>query len=311
MKSGEFLWEQAYRPDTIDRVGLPIKLKNQFKEFIKEDEIGNMIFFGTPGTGKTTTAIALCKDIGADYKVIKASDDNGIDFFRRDVKNFASSSSLRGGIKVVILDEGDYLTAGAQALIRGMTEDVSQHCRFIITCNYPNKLISAIQDRMQMVSFNSYDGDKDKAQAMMVVYHNLSNMLKSEEVKFDTKVLKTFLAKNFPANRHIVKELQLYCQYTKVLDVGILAVKDKDIDSIFLLLKKKNYKNMRQWAAENSLDISQIINLMFNSLDKYVAEDSIISFISILEDYQRNLHVPSLEIHLTMMALEMMGCDYK
>ena len=141
------LFVEKYRPKTVEDCILPERLKKTFQEFVNRGEIPNMILCGTAGVGKTTIARAMCEEINSDYILINGSDENGVDLLRVKIKGFASSVSLMGGRKVVIIDEADYLSPNAQAAFRGVIEEFSGNCSFIFTCNYKNRIIEPLHSR--------------------------------------------------------------------------------------------------------------------------------------------------------------------
>ena len=141
----EFLWVEKYRPDTIMDCVLPDRLKSVFDDIVTQGEIPNMLLCGTAGTGKTTVAKALCRELGVDYILINGSDESGIDTFRTKIKNYASSMSLSGGRKVIIIDEADYLNPNStQPALRNAIEEFASNCSFIFTCNYKNRIIQPV-----------------------------------------------------------------------------------------------------------------------------------------------------------------------
>ena len=134
----DFLWVEQYRPQTIDECILPTDIKETFQSFVDRGEISNLLLAGPPGCGKTTVARALCEQMGADYMFINGSEESGIDTLRTKIKNFASTVSLSGGKKVVILDEADYLNPqSTQPAMRGFIEEFHKNCRFILNVRIP------------------------------------------------------------------------------------------------------------------------------------------------------------------------------
>jgi DNA polymerase III delta prime subunit len=131
--SEQLLWTEKYRPKTINECILPERLKKPFQEYVNSKEIPNLLLAGGAGVGKTTVAKAMCEEIGCDYMVINGSDDNGVDTVRYKIKNYASSMSLAGGRKVIIVDEADYLSPNAQAAFRNVIEEFAGNCSFIFT----------------------------------------------------------------------------------------------------------------------------------------------------------------------------------
>ena len=154
MMRDEFLWVEKYRPTTIDECVLPETIKKSFQEFVINKEIPNLLLTGSAGVGKTTVARSLCEQLNSDYILINGSEESGIDVLRNKIKNFASTVSLSGGIKVVILDEADYLNPqSTQPALRGFIEEFSGNCRFILTCNFANKIIPPLHSRCSVVEF--------------------------------------------------------------------------------------------------------------------------------------------------------------
>jgi len=157
----QFLWVEKYRPQKISDCILPDALKNTFQEFVDKDNIPNMLLSGTAGTGKTTVARALCEELGCDYIIINGSEESGIDVLRNKIKDFATTMSLTGKPKVVILDEADYLNPNStQPALRGFIEEFSKNCRFIFTCNYKNRIIPPLHSRTTVIDFKLTKTDK-------------------------------------------------------------------------------------------------------------------------------------------------------
>ena len=162
--NNNFLYVEKYRPQTIEDTILPANIKKSFEEFVTNGEIPNLLLSGSAGVGKTTIAKALCNELGADYIVINGSDEGRlIDTLRTKIKNFASTVSLSGGAKVVILDEADYINADSvQPALRNFIEEFSSNCRFIFTCNYKNRIIPALHSRCTVIDFNITPDEKQR-----------------------------------------------------------------------------------------------------------------------------------------------------
>ena len=178
----DMLWVEKYRPKTIDECILPEVQKKPFKEIVEKQQIPNMILSGSAGVGKTTVARAMCEEIGADYILINGSVDNGIDTLRTKVQGFATSVSLTGGRKVIIIDEADNLSADAQKGFRGVIEEVSRNCSFIFTCNFPKRIIDAIHSRCAVVTFKLQNGQK--AQMASAFMKRIEVILKNEKIEY-------------------------------------------------------------------------------------------------------------------------------
>ena len=142
----QFLWVEEYRPRDIESCVLPKSLKSSLQSFVDKETLPNLILSGGPGVGKTTAARAMLEQIGATYMFINGSEESGIDVLRTKIKNFASTVSLEGGKKYLILDEADYLNPqSTQPALRGFIEEFHKNCGFILTCNYKNRIIPALQ----------------------------------------------------------------------------------------------------------------------------------------------------------------------
>ena len=214
------LFTEKYRPKIIVDCILPERLKTPFQEYVNQSKIPNLLLSGGAGVGKTTVAKAMCEEIGADYMIINGSDDNGIDVVRYKIKNFASSMSLTGGRKVIIIDEADYLSPNAQAAFRNSIEEFAGNCSFIFTCNYKNKLIDPLHSRCAVIDFTLKNGEK--AQMASAFFKRIQMILQSENIEYDDKVIAELIKKHFPDFRRVLNELQRYSQFGKI-DTGILS----------------------------------------------------------------------------------------
>jgi DNA polymerase III delta prime subunit len=214
------LWTEKYRPKSIDDCILPERLKKPFQEYVNQSNIPNLLLSGGAGVGKTTVAKAMCEEIGCDVMVINGSDEGRlIDTFRTKIKNFASSMSLAGGRKVVIIDEADYCNAeSVQPALRNFIEEFAGNCSFIFTCNYKNKLIEPLHSRCAVIDFALKNGEK--AQMASAFMKRIQSVLQSENVDYDDKVVAELIKKHFPDFRRVINELQRYSQLGKI-DTGI------------------------------------------------------------------------------------------
>lgn len=309
----QFLWTEAYRPQTLDECVLPQAQLKTFKDFVKAGEVPNMIFSGPPGVGKTTVAKALCNELGCDSIIINGSEESGIDVLRGKIKQFASSMSFSGKTKVVILDEADYLNAtSTQPALRGFMEEFSKSCRFIFTCNFKSKIIGALSNsRCVNVEFKLEKFDKPKMAAAFMA--RLKNILKNENVEYDEKVVAQLLMKYFPDYRRTLMELQRYST-SGVIDEGVLVqIQDINLKELMRSLKEKDFKVMRKWVTENiDTDSTALFRKLYDHALEYIKPQSVPNLILLLADYQyKSAFCADQEINTAACLTEMMvGLEY-
>ena len=279
-----FLWVEKYRPKKIEDCVLPESLKETFQDMIRHGESQNLLLSGGPGCGKTTVAKALCDELDTDCMVINCSEDGNIDTLRTKIKTFASSVSLSGNKKVVILDEFDYSNAQSmQPALRGFMEEFSSNCRFILTCNYKNRIISPLHSRCTCIEFNIPSKEKPKLASEFL--KRIKYILDSEEIEYNEKVIAQLIMRFFPDFRRIIKDM-----------------------------KDKNFIEVRKWVVEN-LDNSpvDILREIYEALYEYMEKSSIPEAVILVADYQyKSAFVADHEINLTSCLVElMMRCDFK
>ena len=309
----EHLWVEKYRPTALQDIILPSQLKRDFKLILKQRELQNMLFTGTAGTGKTTVAKALCKTLNLDYIIINGSEESGIDTLRNKIKQFASSVSLEGGYKVVILDEADYLNPqSTQPALRGFIEEFSANCRFILTCNFKNRIIEPLHSRCSVVEFAIPKGEKQAMAAGMM--ERLGKILTEEGVSYEEPVLAELIMKYFPDFRRTINELQRY-GVSGQIDSGILInVNDISVNSLMNHLKLKDFRKMRQWVADNiDIEPTAMFRKIYDSSTEYVNPQSIPQLILILADYQyKDSFVADHELNMVACLTEIMaGGEFK
>jgi len=309
----EFLWVEKYRPQTVDDCILSADLHKTFSEIIKAGEIQNMLFTGTAGVGKTTIAKALAKELDLDYIIINGSEEGNIDTLRNKIKQFASTVSLSGGHKLVILDEADYLNPqSTQPALRGFIEEFSENCRFILTCNFKNRIIEPLHSRCSVIEFALPRGEKDRLASVFMA--RLMYILGEEKIEYDKQVLVQFIIKHFPDFRRIINELQRYA-VGGVIDSGILVnVSDVSIDSLVNHLKIKNFKGMRKWVVDNiDIEPTAIFRKLYDNMNEYLDPQSIPQLVLILADYQyKDSFVADHELNMVACLTEVMaGVNFK
>lgn len=304
----DFLWVEKYRPKTVSETILPESLKTTFQTFVDQNNIPNLLLTGSAGVGKTTIAKAMLEELGCDYIVINGSDEGRlIDTLRTKIKNFASSMSLAGGRKYVILDEADYLNAETvQPALRNFMEEYSANCGFILTCNFEKKLIEPLHSRCSVINFRLTKDDKPAMAAQM--YKRVCTILESEGIEYDNKVVAEVIKKHFPDNRRILNEVQRY-SVTGKIDSGILAnFADVQIKELIKGLAGKDFTTVRKWTAQNvEGDGADIFRKIYDNMYEYVEPASIPQVVITLADYQyKAAFVADHEVNMMAMFAELM-----
>ena len=306
------LWTEKYRPKKIDDCILPERLKKPFQEYVNQNNIPNLLLAGGAGVGKTTVAKAMCEEIGCDYLVINGSDESGIDTFRVKIKNFASSMSLAGGRKVIIIDEADYLNPNStQPALRNAIEEFAGNCSFIFTCNFKNRIIDPLHSRCAVIDFALKNNEK--AQMATQFFKRIQSVLRSEKVDYEDKVVVELVKKHFPDFRRVINELQRYSQFGKI-DSGVLAhIVEVSIGDIIKYIKEKDFGAIRKWVASNDIDATVFFRKLYDNLYDVLKPQSIPQAVIILADYQyKQAFVADAEINTVACLTELMvACEFK
>lgn len=304
------LWVEKYRPQGIDDIIISDELKSTFKKFVEVGEFPNMLLSGSQGTGKTTLAKALCNDLGWEYLILNGSDSaqTGVDALRTTITQFATSMSMDNpdAYKVIILDEADYLNMTVQPALRNYIEEFSNNARFILTCNYPNRIIPPLRES-RLVNIEFKNDKKDIPKLMMQMMKRVQFILDNEGVKYDNKVLAEFIKNNFPDNRKIINTLQRYSTSGEI-DTGILVTSGSDISPLIEMLKEKEFTEMRKWVGENQPDMTTFTRSLYDSLNDKADGKTIPNAILILADYSyKSAFVADQEINTVAMLTELMS----
>jgi len=310
--SGEYLWVEKFRPKTVSDCILPDRIKKVFQNYVDTANIPNLMLTGSAGVGKTTVAMAMCEEIGLNYMFINSSEERGIDMLRTKIRGYASTISLTGGRKVIILDEADYLTPDAQAALRGAVEEYSENCSFIFTCNFKSRLLDALHSRCSVIDFSLKADEKPRMAAQL--FQRLSTILINQKVEYDKQVLIKIVEKFFPDYRRTLNELQRYSSGGSI-DAGTLAqISDvRKIADLVGYLKESNFAEMRKWVVTNSdIEPSRIYRKVYDSLYEYFKPASIPQAVVILARYQyQSAFVADQEINLVACLTEIMvDCEY-
>tara|TARA_B100001113_G_scaffold352381_1_gene353581 strand:+ start:927 stop:1862 length:936 start_codon:yes stop_codon:yes gene_type:complete len=305
--SEEFLWVEKYRPRTVSDCILPTNLLDIFTKIVETGDLPNMMFTGTAGLGKTTVARALCEQLGVDYIVINGSEEGNIDTLRGKIKQFASSVSLQGKYKVVILDEADYLNPqSTQPALRGFIEEFSKNCRFILTCNFKNRIIEPLHSRCGVYEFNTTK--KDLAQLCGKFMIRSVEILKENNVPFEKQSVIDIISKHAPDWRRVLNELQ-----RQFLSGSVTGTTTGSLDNLYLelfdIIQQKNFKRMRSWVVNNiDIDSSAIFRGLYDNMYSKVEPHSIPQLVLILADYQyKNAFVADHELNIVACLTEIMA----
>ena len=308
-----FLWVEKYRPKSIHDCVLSERHKKTFSEFVKNG-IPNLLLTGGPGVGKTTVAKAMLEEIGYDYILINGSEESGIDVLRNKMKNFASTMSLEGSRKFIIIDEADYLNPqSTQPALRGMIEEFHKNCGFILTCNFKNRIIEPLHSRCSVVEFNIPSEEKPiLAKEFM---SSVQNVLEQENVKYDLRVIAELIMKFFPDWRRCLNELQRYSA-SGTIDSGILVnVSEKNMKDLVVFMKDKDFTNVRKWVVNNlDNDQSRIFRKLYDKLYEYFdGTGSSAQAVLLLAEYQyKAAFVADQEINLLACLTQIMSeCKLK
>jgi DNA polymerase III delta prime subunit len=309
----QLLWTEKYRPSTLLDCILPERIKKTFKGFIEAGEFPSLLLSGGAGLGKTTVAKALCQDLGLDWILINASNERGVDVLRTTITQFATSVSFGDGkVKCVILDEFDQATPLLQAAMRAAIEDFSKSCRFIFTCNYPNKIIDPIHSRCSNVSLSLEN--EEKQEIALAFLKRMESVLKQEKVDYDRKAVAHLIQKHFPDFRRVINELQRLSKHGKIDEELVKAIsEDVNISKLVKHLKDKNFTLMRQWAAQNSgNDVNLLFRKLYDNMVDILQPAFIPEAVIKIAEYQyKGMTCPDPEINFVAFCTEMMGMEYK
>ena len=306
------LWVEKYRPKTLSDCILPIDLKKIFEGVVKEGSVPNMLLYGKAGTGKTTVARALAEDLDSEYILVNCSEENGIDTLRTKIRHFASTVSLNGNQKIVILDEFDYANAQSiQPALRGAIEEFHKNCRFILTCNYKNRIIDPLHSRCTAIDFTIPTAEK--AQLCLQILQRLEHILTQEKVPYDKPVLINLIKKHFPDMRRMINEVQKYSVSGKI-DIGILAQgSSESYKELISYMKDKDFTSCRKWVIQNlDLNTTDFFKKLYSELYSSLKSNSIPQAILIVAEYQyKAAFAADHEINTMAMLVQiMMDCEF-
>jgi DNA polymerase III delta prime subunit len=311
----KFLWVEQYRPSNISDCILPENIKNSFHGFVKQGEIPNLLLAGTAGIGKTTVAKALCEEIGASYIVVNGSDEGRfLDTVRNRVRQFATTVSLTSGgaHKVVIIDEADNTTNDVQLSLRTAVEEFHSNCRFIFTCNFPNKIIEPLHSRCTVVDFKINTEQAMELQGQF--FARMKEILDEQNVEYQDKVLAKVVKRYYPDWRRLINECQRFAASGGINTAILADVADINLDALIRSLKAKEFTIVRKWVVDNiNNDPVTVMRKLYDVLYDNLKGGSIPEAVLIIAKYSRDIQiVPDQEINLLACLTEiMMSCEFR
>ena len=303
MNNSNTLWVEKYRPYSLDTYIGNEHLKSKVTIYLQNNDLPHLLLYGKAGTGKTTLAKILVKNIECDYLYINASDENSVDTVRNKVRHFASTVGFKD-LKVIILDECDYITPNAQAALRNLMETFSKHCRFILTCNYVERIIDPIQSRCQL--FQIIPPSKKE------VAQKLHNILTEENVNGELEDIKVLVDSGYPDIRRVINSAQRNVVRGKLkLDTGSIIQNDYKLKLLEILKiqdKRNAFKNIRQLIADSQItDYADLFRLLYDEVDSY-GQGHIAECILVIAKYElSDSQVVDKEINAMAMLIELLG----
>ena len=298
-----YLWVEKYRPLTLDTYIGNDHLKSKVRVYLESGDLPHLLYYGKAGTGKTTLAKILVKNIECDHLYINASDENSVDTVRNKVRQFASTVGFKD-LKIIILDECDYITPNAQAALRNLMETFSKHCRFILTCNYVERIIDPIQSRCQI--FEIIPPSK------VEVAQRLNQILEEEEINYELQDLKILIDSNYPDIRRTINSAQRNVVNLQLkLDTNSIIQNDYKLKLLEILKiqdKKNAFKNIRQLVADSQIrDFADLFRLLYDEVDSY-GKGHVAECILVIAKYElSDSQVVDKEINAMAMVIELLG----
>ena len=277
---------EKYRPVKISDCVLPVAIKTTFEGIVRTGTVPNMILSGSAGCGKTTIARAMCSELGLDNMFINASEDGGIDVLRTKIRNFASTVSLNGGKKVIILDEADYLNPqSTQPALRGAIEEFAANCQFIMTCNYKARIIEPLHSRCTVVNFKIPAKEKPVLAGQFLERAKI--IMDAEGIEYEERAVAELIIRYFPDFRKVLNTIQRHSVGGAITSSVLSVGKDVDISVLIKAMKARSFPDIRKWVAEHSdTEPSIIFRTIYDGLQEKLESSAIPQAVLILGEYQ-------------------------
>lgn len=306
------VWVEKYRPKTINECILEGGIKKTLKSFIEKGEFPSLLLSGSAGIGKTTVARALCNELGMEWTIINSSDQRGIDVLRSQISSFASSVSLtsKSSLKAVVLDEFDHSSQLLQTAMRGAVEEYAKVCRFIFTCNYPQKIIEPLHSRCSVLVLDNFGNETMQVKAGIM--RRIMEILTLEKVEFEPPCIAKIVERFFPDFRRMLNELQRIASAGNKIDDETLHFSDDNvtIKELVEILKDKDFRKMRQWCGTYSnIEPHILFRKIYDMLldDGFLVKENIPQAVLLIAEYQyRSGSVVDQEINNAAFLTELM-----
>lgn len=304
----QFVWVEKYRPQTLDDCILPKSVEASLRGILSQQNSVNLLLAGKAGTGKTTVAKAIARELNADTLVINASDENGIDILRVKIKDFASSMSFENRRKIVILDEADYLNPqSTQPALRAFIEEFSSTTCFFFTCNHPNRIIAPLHSRCSVIDFTVPKAER--AAVMTRMAKRVIEILTAEQITFETQVVAEVVRQHFPDFRRTLNELQRFSTSGELSREILSQMTDKDVSALYAILASKDFTKLRKWMSDHDdLNESAFYRMLSDTLPERVAPAALPELIILLADYSyRVAFAADKSLNMLACLTEIMG----
>ncbi len=305
----EFAWYQKYRPKTIEECILPKNIKKIFQSIKETGHLDqDYLLSGGSGVGKTSVALALLEELGLDYIFINSSLHGNIDTLRTEMQEYASSVSFSGKRKVILLDEADNLTHATQLALRAFIEEYSSNCSYILTCNYPNRIIAGLKDsRFTEIEFVIPKQEQEEILKSYIIKSLM--ILKEEKVSCESTAVALICKELFPDFRKILNVLQKNAKLGKIDNNAFVSTKNEDINDLVKYLKNKDFPNTKKWVNEHSdIEPTKLSSLLYDNLaENKVLEQCLPDLILIRNKYDyQNAFVVNRILNVEAMLVEIM-----